>query len=273
VAFRHWPDTGPALPRGEQAIAPVTGDSQAVRNIVPDLAVLQTTQTVVKSNALEQLSHFRTAQLFIEFRLTEESDLQQLAFFGLQVGQQAQGFQRFDRHRLCFVDADDNAFFRLRMRKQQMVDPPHQMILIQATGIVDAQFLGQRQEQGIRRQIGIGQIRTHPAFVERLQQPTTEQGLSGADLAGDLDEPLARIQCQQQGIERFLMMLDRIDKAGIRSDPEGQLGKAEMIQVQGRIGSDDILTGRFVARQGADQVAGFDPGSRSGHPSTLNRCG
>lgn len=154
-----------------------------------------------------------------------------------------------------------------------MVDPPHQMIRIQASGVIDAQLLGQRQEQGIWRQIGIGQIGTHPAIVQRLQQPTTEQGLAGTDFASDLDETLPGIQRQQQGIEPFLMILDGIGKAGVRSDPEGQLGEAEMIQIQSRLRSDDTITDPLAAGQGADQVAGFDPEFRSDHLSSSSRCG
>ena len=69
----------------------------------------------MKSYALQQLSHFRTVQLGIQFRLAEKDNLQQLALLGFQVGQQAQSLQCFDRHRLRLVDADYYPFFCLGM--------------------------------------------------------------------------------------------------------------------------------------------------------------
>ena len=55
-------------------------------------------------------------ELVVELGLAEQYHLHQLAFFGFQIGQQAQRLQRFQRHRLRFVQAHHHALARSRAK-------------------------------------------------------------------------------------------------------------------------------------------------------------
>jgi hypothetical protein len=147
------------------------------------------------------------------------------------------------------------------------------MVLVQFGGVLDTQLLGQRQKQRIGIKVGIGQIGRHPAIVQRLQQAATEQGLAGADFAADLDEALALVERQQQGIERLLMVLDEVGKTGIRRDAERQLGQAKVFQIQRQL---RFFTGTDHGRAGcasAGRVAARGSASRRDRPSSSTRCG
>ena len=51
-------------------------------------------------DAFAQLPNLRLAQVFVQFGLTEQHDLQQLVLLGLEVGKQPDLFQGRDRHAL-----------------------------------------------------------------------------------------------------------------------------------------------------------------------------
>ena len=118
------------------------------------------------------------------------------------------------------------------MAEQRVVDAADKVVLVQFSGVPDAQFLSQRQKQRIGIKVGVGQIGRHPAVVQGLQQAATEQGLAGADFARDLDETLTVGERQQACIERLLMILDEVSEAGLRRDAEGQLGQTKVFQIQ-----------------------------------------
>ena len=59
-------------------------------------------------------------ELVVELRLAEQHHLQQFALLGFEVGQQAQGFQRFQRHRLRLVQAHHHALALAREIEQRV---------------------------------------------------------------------------------------------------------------------------------------------------------
>ena len=65
-------------------------------------------QREVVGNPFLELAHAHVAQSMIEFGLAEEDDLQKLVSLGLKVGEQANFFERFRRHRVRFVNQDDH---------------------------------------------------------------------------------------------------------------------------------------------------------------------
>ena len=96
---------GRARRPGKQAVAPVAGDAQTMFDIGIDLFAAQSRQPVMEGDALAQLPDPRLAQFFIQLRLTEQHNLDQLALFGLEIRNQPQRLQRQHRHRLRLVDA------------------------------------------------------------------------------------------------------------------------------------------------------------------------
>ena len=93
--------------RRENGFAFVSRHAQAMRQIQPHLILVQRAQAVLERNALAQLTRFATREFFIQLRLAEYHDLNQLAFFGFQIAHQTQSLQRFQGHGLRLVDAND----------------------------------------------------------------------------------------------------------------------------------------------------------------------
>ena len=54
-----------------------------------------------------------------------------------------------DLHRLGFIDAKNDLLFSSRKVEQSKVNAAHQMILVVLCYVLDAQFFGQCDEQGI----------------------------------------------------------------------------------------------------------------------------
>jgi hypothetical protein len=143
----------------------------------------------------------------IKLKLSEQDNMQKLAFFGFQIGKQAQGFECGHRHRLRFVNTEDDTLFSARLVEQGFIDLSYQMILIKPGCFSNIQFLGDGQKQGICVKIGVGKIGGDPARIKGLQWFSAKQCLAGADVTADLDEAFALAERQNQGVERFLMIL------------------------------------------------------------------
>ncbi len=64
---------------------------------------------VLESDALLELAHGFVVEFSVQFGLPEHYHLEELALLGFEVGQQPQGLQGFQWHRLYFVQADYDA--------------------------------------------------------------------------------------------------------------------------------------------------------------------
>jgi hypothetical protein len=91
------------------------------------------------------------------------------------------------------------------MGQQRPIDALQQVVIVARGTDRQPKLLGQRQQQGARRQVGVGQVSGNGIFGQGLQQAPAEQRLAGANLAGDLDETFAAVQRDEQGVERFLV--------------------------------------------------------------------
>ena len=80
--------------------------------------------------ALQELPERRGLELAVELGLAEEHDLHELALLGLQVGEQAHGFERFLRHRLRFIHAQHHALLRARTIEQRARQRAHDLVLL-----------------------------------------------------------------------------------------------------------------------------------------------
>ena len=77
---------------------------QAMLQILGYSRTIQRPQSVLKGNALLELTQAGATEHFIQFRLAKQHHLQQLGAFGFQVSEQAQRFDGVFRHGLGFVD-------------------------------------------------------------------------------------------------------------------------------------------------------------------------
>src|SRR5690606_37334934 len=92
----------------------------------------------------------------------------------------------------------------------------------------DVQLAGQRLAQAERAQVGIGQVgQLVVVGVQLVEQGAAQQGLAGADLAGDLDEPLALVERHAQQVEAGLVWRQLHQIAGVRREREGLLAQTE----------------------------------------------
>ena len=80
------------------------GHREAVADVAPVSLVGQRTQVVARDHALRELFQLGPREHLAQLGLADQDDLQQLAFVGLQVGQQAQLLQHVGREHLRLVD-------------------------------------------------------------------------------------------------------------------------------------------------------------------------
>ena len=93
-------------------------DCQAVRQVGWHPLRSHGSQVFAECDSLQQLPDFRASQLLIQLRLPEQHNLQQLAFFCFQIGQQPQALDRFQWNSLGFIDTHHHAPSRLGMLQQ-----------------------------------------------------------------------------------------------------------------------------------------------------------
>ena len=145
----------------------------------------------MKPDALLQLAHGLVAQLLVQLWLAEHDDLEQLALLRFQVRQQAQRLQRLERHGLRFVQAYDDAFARPGEFEQGEVQRLEQRMLVVVAVEIDAQLLGQREQQAVRIEQRIRQVGGYVLVVELGQEaPARRVGFAiretaAANLTGD----------------------------------------------------------------------------------------
>ncbi len=216
--------------RIEHVDTAVTGSAQAEAQIIADLAAGQRRQAEAVGNALAQLAHLRQRQVPIQFRLTEQHDLQQLGAAGFEIGQQADLFQRFQRHRVRFVDQ--------RNRAPALGVQPNEVLLQRAqhpggAGLdhVQAKVVGDRAQQFVALQAGNREIDGFDILRQALDQHPAQHGLARADLAADLDDALAVGDRVQQPFQRRAAVRAGKEELGVWRDRERRFGEAEMFQI------------------------------------------
>src|ERR1039457_2555186 len=186
---------------------------------------------MLEGDALAQLPHRLVGELLVEFWLAEQDHLREFSFFRFEIGQQAQSFQRLQRHRLRFVQADYHALPVMREFEQREVQRLVQAVLIEIGIHLDMQLVAQRQQQRARFQVGIRNIGGDATVGQGGEEFSAQQRLACAHFAGDLDETLAVGHGHQQCIQPFLAAGAGEEKAGVRRDAEGRLAQAEIIEV------------------------------------------
>src|SRR6195256_1300073 len=225
------PVNPPGRRGGEHRVARIAGDREPVSEVVLGLLARQGAHMVLKSDALAQLPDRAARQPLVELGLAEQDHLGELALFGLEIGQEAQRLERFQRHRLGLVQAHHHAPFLAGEVQQREVQALEQMMLIEPAVELHPHFLGEREQQRLGLEVRVGDIRADPIVVQRGEELAAQQRLSRAHLAGDLDEALAVRDGHQQRVQRFLAARAGVEEARIGSDPERGLAQAEMREI------------------------------------------
>jgi hypothetical protein len=119
------------------------------------------------------------------------------------------------------------------MSSKMLVEFLHQVKLKVEVLEPEPQLLGDRDQQEARFQHRVGHVGDHMVLAQGREEAAAQQRLAGADFARDLDEAFARVEADQQRVERFLVGVGRIDEAGVRRDAEGKFAQAEVVEVHG----------------------------------------
>src|SRR5205814_4043636 len=92
-------------------------------------------------------------------------------------------------------------------------------------------FLSEREQQCLGLEVRVGNVGADPAVVERSEELAAQECLSGAHLAGDLQEALAVRDGDEQRVQRLLAARARVEKARFGSDPERGFAQSEVGEV------------------------------------------
>ena len=114
---------------------------------------------------------------------------------------------------------------------QALRNPLQQAVLTGVACKFDIQFLGQCHAQGNRAEGRIGDIGADEIIIQRIEQPSAQQGLAGTHLAGHFDKALAGLQCQQQDIHGLTVTAMVQEETGVRRYGEWRPFKTEMFEV------------------------------------------
>ena len=97
-----------------------------------------------------------------------------------------------------------------------------------------SKLIGQREHQGARFKERIRDIGGNEALVERRHEFAAQQRFADADLSGNLDESFTVPGCDQQRVQRFLIIGAGEEETGVRCNAEWQLAQTEVSLVHMR---------------------------------------
>ena len=217
------------------------GDAQAVPHVVGRPRRVQGLQVHARDDALRELLEIGARQQRAQLGLADENDLQQLAFGGLEVGEQAQEFEQFGSQALRLVD-DEQALLAARMAVEQeaveRIDAglgARRRLAVQGAGVdADAELLADGLQQLQRRQQRVVEVGDAAALGHLLEEAAAHRRLAGADAAGQQHEAAAALQAVEQVCQRLAVALAQVQEARIGCDRERLPLQAEECRIHGR---------------------------------------
>ena len=170
-------------------------------------------------------------ELFLEFRLAAEHDLDQLVLRCLQVGKHSQVLQCSDRHVLDLIDNENYIAPRLVFLDEDPVELVDHLRDIVGLGSVP-HILINRFKECLEGNVGVEHIDgLHLLLVDLFQKRADDGGFSHPDLADDRDETLALFYAVDHRRQRFLMAGAQIKELRVGGDVERLFFQVEIIQV------------------------------------------
>ena len=222
----------------EEVGAVVARRAQPEIHVLADVAARERREREAMGDALLQLAHVGQAQVAVELGLPEEDDLQQLVGAGLEVREKAHFLERAERHRVRLVD-EGNHLLAFRMHRDELLLQRAQHLRRVRPGHVDAEVGRDRAQHLVAREARHREVDHLDRGREPLHQHAAEHRLAAADLAGDLDQALARRDRVEKRFERGAAVGARVEELRVGRDAEGRFPQSEMLEVHrhGRLGA------------------------------------
>src|SRR6476661_5261022 len=103
-------------------LSAATGDAKPLGDVAVSLQECQRASFGPQSNALAKLPKLSIVHFHFQLRLTREDDLEELCICSLEVTQEPNLFEHFERQILSLIDDQDNTVSTLILLKQPMIE-------------------------------------------------------------------------------------------------------------------------------------------------------
>ncbi len=178
-------------------------------------------------DSLPQLADLRKPQAVVEFRLSEQHNLQQLVVPGFEVGQQPDLFQCCQWHALRLFDKQNDIF--------ALGVPLEKVVINTMHGLDAVRLVWQRQphlerdgvQNLVRRNAWVGEVDGLDVIGQASLQHAAKHRLAAAHLAGYLDDAFALRDCVNQCLEDCTSIATVEEHLRVRGDLERRLGQPE----------------------------------------------
>ena len=209
----------------------VTHTAQAKVEVRQGIFRRKRLQIKIVRDALLQLAYMRLRQFFVQLGLTEQHHLQQFAFIGFQVAEQADFFQRFHRHALRFFHEHHHRLaFRMFLQKVILQFLHH----VQLAGVavnIQTEFVRNHVQDIVWRQTGVGDVDHINLVGQSHFQHAAQHGFAAANFPHHLDNAFATGNGVGQRIQRCASLAAFEKQAGVGRDFERRPFESEMLQI------------------------------------------
>jgi hypothetical protein len=179
------------------------------------------------------LPHFRTLQLFFEFGLANQDDLQEFFRRCLQIQQQAYFLQQFEGEALGFIDNQNRVGAFMEARDKPLIEL-QQHVADEAEIRGDAEIVEDEIEEMIGLQMGIedegcGRL----PLAQPIEEVIDQGGLACTDFAGEEEKAFTLLNTVGQLVQSFLNAGGLVQKTRVGVDVERIFAKSKEIFVHG----------------------------------------
>ena len=178
-----------------------------------------------EDDALVELAQLSGIEEPVEFGLAEEHDLHQLDLIGLQVRQPPHGLEAADAQRLGLVDDQHHPAVGGVLLEQIAVE---QMEAVVGALRIEAELPAHRADDPLGIGLGIDDVGDRLGLDQLGGQQAAQQGLAGADLAADLDHPLAALDGVEHRGQHVLMAIAGVIEPRVGGQRERAFFQTEM---------------------------------------------
>ena len=206
-------------------------------DVTADFAELQGFEVIANGDALAQVLQFGLVKMFAEFGLAHEDDLEELAIVGFQVGQEADLLEQFVGHVLGFIDNEDGIFFLVDQAEEELVEKCGGFEAVEIEAFyAEAKFHGDGFDEAVAIEHGVENEGGFPIWAELFEHGAADGSFAGADLAGELDEPLPFANAVEEMVIGFAVLWAEEKKARVWRDIERRFVQAIVLQIHGLLG-------------------------------------
>ena len=185
---------------------------------------------VAHGDALAQLAEAVLVEALAQFRLAHQNNLQQLAFIGFEIGQQADLFQQIVRQILRLVN-DQHRIPALRhLFEQKMIYLGNRFETVQSF-YIQPEFHADRPDQLIGVQRGIENQGGRKIFPQLIKQRAAQGRFARANFARQLDKTFSLADAVEEMIESLAMFGAVKKKSRIGRDVKRRFGQAVIFQI------------------------------------------